>query len=98
MLFHHKISPSPPGHTSKTTTAAAATHSTSAAVTELPNPPPLLTLRPTPHPTPVLQDDSSSRQAKHLDVALVHDRLVIIMDDTEQVWPHHQSNLIKVWT
>lgn len=42
------------------------------------------------------QDDSSSRQAKNLDVALVHDRLVTIMDDTEQVWPHHLQNLIKV--
>ncbi len=31
-----------------------------------------------------------------LDVALVHDKLVTILDDTEQVWPHHSRNLIKV--
>ena len=34
--------------------------------------------------------------AKNLDVALVHDRLVTILDDTEQVWPQHSRNLFKV--
>jgi hypothetical protein len=34
---------------------------------------------------PALQNDSTSTHAKDLDVALSDDRLVLIMDDTEQV-------------
>ena len=44
----------------------------------------------------ISSNDSTSRLEKNLDVALVHDRLVLILDDTDQVWPHHLGNLIKV--
>ncbi|GAX83989.1 hypothetical protein CEUSTIGMA_g11414.t1 [Chlamydomonas eustigma] len=44
----------------------------------------------------ISQNDSTSSMAKHLDVALVHEKMVIILDDTEQVWPQHGRNLIKV--
>ncbi|KAJ9533805.1 hypothetical protein QJQ45_026891, partial [Haematococcus lacustris] len=44
----------------------------------------------------ISQNDSTSRSAKDLDVALADDSLVLIMDDTEQVWPRHRRNLIQV--
>ena len=46
--------------------------------------------------TLLTQNDSTSSMAKNLDVALVHDEHVVILDDTEQVWPNHSKHLIKV--
>ncbi|KAF5839217.1 hypothetical protein DUNSADRAFT_1353 [Dunaliella salina] len=44
----------------------------------------------------ISQNDSTSTAAKNLDVALADDRIVLILDDTEFVWPHHRRNLIQV--
>eukprot|EP00798_Chlamydomonas_sp_ICE-L_P004945 gene4945-34719_t len=44
----------------------------------------------------ISQNDSTSSRQKDLDVALVNDKMVVILDDTEHVWPNHQLNLIPI--
>ncbi|MEW5318355.1 MAG: hypothetical protein WDW38_009581 [Sanguina aurantia] len=44
----------------------------------------------------VAKDHSTSESRKNLDVLLSGDSAALIMDDTEQVWPHHAANLITV--
>lgn len=43
-----------------------------------------------------LQADSTRRGVKHLDVMLGSESAVVILDDTEAVWPNHRDNLIQV--
>ncbi|XP_057873270.2 RNA polymerase II C-terminal domain phosphatase-like 4 isoform X2 [Cryptomeria japonica] len=42
----------------------------------------------------ISQGDSTRRHQKDLDVVLGAESAVVILDDTEQVWPRHRSNLI----
>ncbi|KAG0631953.1 hypothetical protein M758_1G293200 [Ceratodon purpureus] len=42
----------------------------------------------------ISQTDSTKRLTKDLDVVLGADSAVVILDDTEGVWPNHRSNLI----
>lgn len=42
----------------------------------------------------ISQNDSTKRYTKDLDVVLGADSAVVILDDTEAVWPSHKSNLI----
>ena len=44
----------------------------------------------------MLQGDSTQRHVKNLDVVLGADTAVLILDDTEGVWPAHTANLIQV--
>ena len=44
----------------------------------------------------VLQRDSTQKHVKSLDVVLGADTAVLILDDTEGVWPGHNANLIQV--
>lgn len=44
----------------------------------------------------LLQGDSTQRHVKNLDVVLGADTAVLILDDTEGVWPAHTANLIQV--
>ena len=43
-----------------------------------------------------MQRDSTKRHVKSLDVVLGADTSVLILDDTEGVWPAHAANLIQV--
>ncbi len=43
-----------------------------------------------------MQRDSTKRHVKSLDVVLGADTSVLILDDTEGVWPAHYANLIQV--
>lgn len=43
-----------------------------------------------------LQRDSTQKHVKNLDVVLGADTSVLILDDTEGVWPQHVANLIQV--
>ncbi len=43
-----------------------------------------------------MQRDSTQRHVKSLDVVLGADTSVLILDDTEGVWPAHAANLIQV--
>ena len=43
-----------------------------------------------------MQRDSTQRYVKNLDVVLGADTSVVILDDTEGVWPAHTANLIHV--
>ena len=43
-----------------------------------------------------LQRDSTQKHVKNLDVVLGADTSVLILDDTEGVWPQHSANLIQV--
>ena len=45
---------------------------------------------------PVMQRDSTQKHVKNLDVVLGADTSVLILDDTEGVWPQHAANLIQV--
>ena len=47
-------------------------------------------------PMPYMQRDSTQRHVKNLDVVLGADTSVLILDDTEGVWPQHAANLIQV--
>jgi RNA polymerase II C-terminal domain phosphatase-like 3/4 len=40
--------------------------------------------------------DSTKRHVKDLDVVLGHDDDVLIVDDTEGVWPRHRENLLQI--
>ena len=55
---------------------------------------------PAPHPTCLcvhtLQGDSTEYGVKDLDVVLGREEWVLILDDTEGVWPRHRDNLITV--
>jgi RNA polymerase II C-terminal domain phosphatase-like 3/4 len=42
----------------------------------------------------ISQGDSTHRHQKNLDVVLGAESAVVILDDTENVWPRHRSNLI----
>ncbi|XP_024385583.1 RNA polymerase II C-terminal domain phosphatase-like 4 [Physcomitrium patens] len=42
----------------------------------------------------ISQTDSTKRHTKDLDVVLGAESAVVILDDTEAVWPNHRSNLI----
>ncbi|KAG0611489.1 hypothetical protein M758_7G144200 [Ceratodon purpureus] len=42
----------------------------------------------------ISQTDSTKRHTKDLDVVLGSESAVVILDDTEAVWPNHRSNLI----
>jgi len=42
------------------------------------------------------QGDSTQRSVKDLDVVLGRERTVLILDDTEGVWPRHRDNLVQV--
>ncbi|XP_002965594.2 RNA polymerase II C-terminal domain phosphatase-like 4 [Selaginella moellendorffii] len=42
----------------------------------------------------ISQRDSTCRQTKDLDIVLGADSAVLILDDTEAVWPKHRANLI----
>eukprot|EP00252_Welwitschia_mirabilis_P012261 TRINITY_DN2723_c0_g2_i1.p1 TRINITY_DN2723_c0_g2~~TRINITY_DN2723_c0_g2_i1.p1 ORF type:complete len:519 (-),score=110.99 TRINITY_DN2723_c0_g2_i1:215-1771(-) len=44
----------------------------------------------------ISQGDSTHRHQKNLDVVLGAESAVVILDDTEHVWPKHRSNLIVV--
>ena len=43
-----------------------------------------------------MQGDSTRRHVKNIDVMLGSAQSVVIMDDTESVWPDHRDNLILV--
>lgn len=43
-----------------------------------------------------MQRDSTQKHVKNLDVVLGADTSVLILDDTEGVWPQHAANLIQV--
>ena len=43
-----------------------------------------------------LQGDSTQRWVKDLDVMLGAESAVLILDDTEGVWPRHAANLLQV--
>lgn len=43
-----------------------------------------------------VQRDSTQKHVKNLDVVLGADTSVLILDDTEGVWPQHAANLIQV--
>ena len=43
-----------------------------------------------------MQRDSTQKHVKSLDVVLGADSSVLILDDTEGVWPGHAANLIQV--
>lgn len=43
-----------------------------------------------------MQRDSTQKHVKSLDVVLGADTSVLILDDTEGVWPGHTANLIQV--
>ena len=43
-----------------------------------------------------MQRDSTQKHVKNLDVVLGADTSVLILDDTEGVWPQHVANLIQV--
>ena len=52
---------------------------------------------PTPPPRPAPpQGDSTQRYVKDLDVVLGRERCVLILDDTEGVWPRHRDNLVQI--
>ncbi|EFN54779.1 hypothetical protein CHLNCDRAFT_134722 [Chlorella variabilis] len=40
--------------------------------------------------------DSTQRYVKDLDVVLGRERCVLILDDTEGVWPRHRDNLVQI--
>ncbi|KAI7844187.1 hypothetical protein COHA_002322 [Chlorella ohadii] len=40
--------------------------------------------------------DSTQRSVKDLDVVLGRERTVLILDDTEGVWPRHRDNLVQI--
>lgn len=40
--------------------------------------------------------DSTQRYVKDLDVVLGRERVVLILDDTEGVWPRHRDNLVQI--
>lgn len=40
--------------------------------------------------------DSTQRYVKDLDVVLGRERVVLVLDDTEGVWPRHRDNLVQV--
>ncbi|KAL4452377.1 hypothetical protein ABPG75_008039 [Micractinium tetrahymenae] len=40
--------------------------------------------------------DSTQRYVKDLDVVLGRERVVLILDDTEGVWPRHRGNLVQI--
>lgn len=40
--------------------------------------------------------DSTQRYVKDLDVVLGRERVVLILDDTEGVWPRHRGNLVTI--
>ncbi len=42
------------------------------------------------------QGDSTQRWVKDLDVMLGAESAVLILDDTEGVWPRHAANLVHV--
>ena len=44
------------------------------------------------------KNESTSQSTKHLDVVATYadERMVAILDDTEEVWPHHYGNLIQI--
>lgn len=42
------------------------------------------------------QGDSTQRYVKDLDVVLGRERVVLILDDTEGVWPRHRDNLVQI--
>lgn len=44
----------------------------------------------------VLQRDSTQKHVKSLDVVLGADTAVLILDDTEGVWPGHTANLLHI--
>ena len=44
----------------------------------------------------ILQGDSTQRWVKDLDVMLGAESAVLILDDTEGVWPRHAANLVHV--
>lgn len=48
------------------------------------------------HGCSLLQRDSTQKHVKNLDVVLGADTAVLILDDTEGVWPQHAANLIQV--
>lgn len=43
-----------------------------------------------------MQGDSTRKHVKNLDIMLGAPRAVVIIDDTEGVWPEHRDNLILV--
>lgn len=49
-----------------------------------------------PHHAGSVQRDSTQKHVKNLDVVLGADTSVLILDDTEGVWPQHVANLIQV--
>ncbi|KAL4450062.1 hypothetical protein ABPG77_010731 [Micractinium sp. CCAP 211/92] len=40
--------------------------------------------------------DSTQRHVKDLDVVLGRERVVLVLDDTEGVWPRHRDNLVQI--
>lgn len=50
----------------------------------------------TPVCRPMLQADSTRPDAKDLDVVLGHEECVLVLDDTEGVWPRHRDNLLVI--
>lgn len=55
-----------------------------------------MTATPLPPPPHMPQADSTDRDFKGLDVLLADESMVLILDDTEQVWDKHRANLIQV--
>lgn len=42
------------------------------------------------------QNDSTAAHAKQLDVVLGVDHMVVIVDDTDAVWPNNKGNLMQI--
>lgn len=43
-----------------------------------------------------MQNDSTARHLKDLDVVLGGDKAALIMDDSAHVWPRHRQNVIHM--
>ncbi|KAL9665890.1 hypothetical protein QQ045_000211 [Rhodiola kirilowii] len=44
----------------------------------------------------ISRNESTQKHQKDLDLVLTHESAVIILDDTEAVWPKHTDNLILI--
>ncbi len=48
------------------------------------------------HGRVISSGDTTQRSVKDLDIVLGNENVVLILDDTEGVWPRHRGNLVQI--